>query len=68
MFNYQFVYAMLSFTIVMVIFNLVKDVLLIPYLKITDRDVINKLNRRWYISFIIGTVILFLVYGRAGPI
>lgn len=59
---------MLSFTIVMVIFNLVKDVLLIPYLKITDRDVINKLNRRWYISFIIGTVILFLVYGRAGPI
>ncbi len=68
MFNYQFVYAMLSFTIVMVIFNLVKDVLLIPDLKITDRDVINKLNRRWYISFIIGTVILFLVYGRAGPI
>ena len=51
----------------MVIFNLVKDMFLIPYLKVTDKGTIDKINKRWYISFFVGTIILFLVYGRAGP-
>ena len=67
MFNQEFVIALLSFTIVMVIFNLVKDMFLIPYLKVTDKDSIDKINKRWYISFFVGTVLLFLIYGRAGP-
>ena len=67
MFNQDFIIALLSFTIVMVIFNLVKDMFLIPYLKVTDKDTIDKINKRWYISFFVGTVLLFLIYGRAGP-
>ena len=45
MFNQEFVIALLSFTIVMVIFNLVKDMFLIPYLKVTDKDTIDKINK-----------------------
>jgi len=67
MFNHEFVIALLSFTIVMVLFNLVKDLFLIPYLKVTDKNTIDKINKRWYISFFVGTIILYLIYGRAGP-
>ena len=28
---------------------------------------IDKINKRWYISFFVGTVLLYLIYGRAGP-
>mgnify|MGYP001197378072 CR=1 FL=1 len=67
MFNPEFVMALLSFTVVMVLFNLVKDMFLIPYLKVTDKSTIDKINKRWYISFFIGTLLLFILYGRAGP-
>lgn len=67
MFNPEFVMALLSFTVVMVLFNLVKDMFLIPYLKVTDKSIIDKINKRWYISFFIGTILLFIIYGRAGP-
>ena len=67
MFNQDFIIALLSFTIVMVIFNLVKYMFLIPYLRVTDKDTIDKINKRWYISFFVGTVLLYLIYGRAGP-
>ena len=67
MFNPEFVMALLSFTVVMVLFNLVQDMFLIPYLKVTDKSTIDKINKRWYISFFIGTLLLFILYGRAGP-
>ena len=67
MFNPEFVMALLSFIVVMVLFNLVKDMFLIPYLKVTDKSTIDKINKRWYISFFIGTLLLFILYGRAGP-
>lgn len=68
MFNYEFIASLLSFTIVMVIFNLVKDFILVPYLKITDKNLLDRVNKRWYISFIIGVLLLYITYGRDGPI
>jgi hypothetical protein len=67
MLNYEFITALLSFTIVMVLFNIIKDFIIIPQFNLS-RKTLDNINKRWYISFIIGAIILFLIYGRAGPI
>ena len=67
MFNYEFVVSLLSFTLVMVLFNIVKDFIIIPQFSLTEKQ-IRRVNKRWFLSFIIGAVILYIVYGRAGPI
>ena len=66
MFNYEFVSSLLSFTIVMIIFNVIKDFVIIPQFNPTEEE-LRKINKRWYISFIIGVIILYIVNGRAGP-
>jgi len=67
MLNYEFITALLSFTVVMVVFNIIKDFIIIPQFNLS-RKTLDNINKRWYISFIIGAIILFLIYGRAGPI
>ena len=67
MLNYEFITALLSFTVVMVLFNIIKDFFIIPQYNLS-RKTLDNINKRWYISFIIGAIILFLIYGRAGPI
>ena len=67
MLNYEFITALLSFTLVMVLFNIIKDFIIIPQFNLS-RKTLDNINKRWYISFIIGAIILFLIYGRAGPI
>ena len=61
----SFTIAVLSFTIVMFLFNIVKDVY-IRYNKIhIPEELQSKMNKRWGVSLIIGIVILYLLYG--GP-
>ena len=67
MLNYEFITALLSFTLVMVLFNIIKDFIITPQFNLS-RKTLDNINKRWYISFIIGAIILFLIYGRAGPI
>ena len=62
----DFVLATLTFTIVMVIFNIVKDYYIIPKFKPSNKK-LERLNRRWYISFIVGVVLLYVMYGRGSP-
>jgi len=50
----------------MIIFNVIKDFVIIPQFNPTEEE-LRKINKRWYISFIIGAIILYTVYGRAGP-
>ena len=58
----DFVISALTFSIVMVIFNIVKDYFIIPNYNLSDKT-LKKVNKRWYISFMVGIVILYLVYG-----
>ena len=67
MFNYEFVISALVFTIVMVLFNIVKDFMIIPQFN-PSKATLDRINKRWYISFAIGIVILYLVYGRGSPL
>lgn len=66
MFSYEFVISTLTFTIVMVLFNIIKDYLIIPQFK-PSKATLESINKRWYISFIIGVIILYVVYGRGSP-
>ena len=66
MFGYEFVISTLTFTIVMVLFNIVKDYLIIPQYK-PNKATLDRINKRWYISFIIGVIILYAVYGGGSP-
>ena len=59
--------AILVFTIVMVVFNIVKDYILKYYGdNIPDRHK-DKAKRRFIISYIIGVIILVLFYSRGSP-
>tara|TARA_R100000734_G_C3312082_1_gene103021 strand:- start:1131 stop:1316 length:186 start_codon:yes stop_codon:yes gene_type:complete len=58
----DFVISALTFSIVMVIFNIVKDYFIIPNYNLSDKT-LKKVNKRWYISFMVGIIILYLVYG-----
>ena len=55
----DFVISALTFSIVMVIFNIVKDYFIIPNYNLSDKT-LKKVNKRWYISFMVGIVILYL--------
>jgi hypothetical protein len=62
----DFVLATLTFTIVMVMFSIIKDYYIIPKFNPSNKK-LERLNRRWYISFIVGVVLLYIVYGRGSP-
>jgi len=64
--NQDFTISALVFTIVMVVFSIIKDVVILPKYNISDTHR-KKITRRWYISYIIGIIILLLTYGRDGP-
>ena len=64
--NQDFTISALVFTIIMVVFNLIKDVLILPKYNVSDAQR-KSISRRWYISYMIGIIILLLVYGRDGP-
>lgn len=59
----SFVYSVLAFTIVMLLFNVVKDVY-IRYNKVNIPDnILRRIDRRWLISYTIGVILLYLMYG-----
>lgn len=64
MLNQEFVIALLSFTIIMVVFNLVKDYLIQRYMTQVTDDHLKKVNKRFVISYILGVVLLYLLYGN----
>jgi hypothetical protein len=64
--NQDFTISALVFTIVMVVFSIIKDVVILPKYNISD-TYRKKITRRWYISYIIGIIILLITYGRDGP-
>lgn len=65
--NQDFVVSLLVFTIVMLIFNIIKDLLILPNFNISSNTK-RKITRRWYISYVIGVILLLLMYGRDGPL
>ena len=56
----EFIISALVYTIVMVIFHLLRDVILKGH-KITLEQK-NKMTKRWLLSYGIGIVILYLIY------
>lgn len=59
--SYEFTISALTFTIVMVCFNLLKDLVIIPQFKPSKKQ-LEKINKRWYISFGIGIILLYIMY------
>jgi hypothetical protein len=57
----SFVISAVIFTIIMVIFHIIKDIIL-P--KGVSGELNRKINVRWLVSTVIGYIILFLLYGR----
>jgi len=61
--SYDFTISLLVFTIVMLLFNVIKDVY-IRYNKIDIPDsTLKRIDRRWLISYSIGVLILYVMYG-----
>ena len=56
----EFIISALVYTIVMVIFHLLRDAILKGY-KTTLKQK-NKMTKRWLLSYGIGIVILYLIY------
>jgi len=65
--NQSFITSAVVFVIVMVIFHIVKDIIILSGRKISS-SMRSKLNKRWLISTVIGLILLYLMYGREGPI
>ncbi len=65
--NIEVIISILTFTVVMVIFNLIKDYLVKSYYDNITQEHLDKANKRWWYAYIIGCIILFLAYSRAGP-
>jgi len=63
----QTVIAVLTFTIIMVIFNIVKDYILKYYGDNISEDHLKRVKRRFIYSYIIGVIILVLFYSRGSP-
>ena len=61
----SFIIAATVYTIVMVIFHIVKDIIIRGQHITSDQR--SKINKRWLISTGIGLIILYLMYGREGP-
>ena len=59
--SYEFTVSVLVFAIIMVIFNVIKDFIILPKFNVSE-DQLKKINKRWYISFTVGVVILYLMY------
>jgi hypothetical protein len=59
--SYDFTISALVFTIIMVLFNIVKDFIILPKFKVSEEQ-LKKINKRWYISFGIGLFLLYLIY------
>lgn len=59
--SYEFTVSVLVFTIIMVLFNVVKDFIILPKFNVSE-DQLKKVNKRWYISFGIGLFLLYLMY------
>ena len=62
--NQSFIVSAVMFTIIMVIFHIIKDIFLTANLTPLLRQ---KLNKRWLVSTAIGLLILYFMYGRHGP-
>lgn len=61
--SYDFTISLLSFTIVMVLFNIIKDVY-INYKDLMLSDYQKaRINKRWLISYAVGVALLFVIYG-----
>ncbi len=59
--SYDFTISALVFTIIMILFNIVKDFIILPKYNVSEEQ-LKKVNKRWYISFVVGIVILYLMY------
>jgi len=57
----SFILSAVVFTIVMVLFHIVKDVILGSY--ISTPSIRRQLNKRWLISTAIGFILLYILYG-----
>ena len=62
--NQSFIISATVYTIVMVLFHLIKDVFIG---KNIAPDIRARINKRWLISTAIGLIVLYLIYGRDGP-
>ena len=60
--NYDFTISLLVFTIIMLLFNIVKDFVIFKSIT-PSMDFKKRANRRWIISYIIGLILLYLLYG-----
>ena len=59
--SYDFTISALVFTIIMILFNIVKDFIILPKYNVSEEQ-LKRVNKRWYISFGIGIIILYLMY------
>lgn len=63
----QTILSILIFTIVMVVFNIVKDYIVKYYGDDLPEDRIKIANKRFIYSYIIGVILLILLYSRGSP-
>lgn len=59
--------SILVFTIIMVVFNIVKDYILKYYGDNMPEEHIAKAKKRFIYSYIIGVILLILLYSRGSP-
>ncbi len=59
--SYDFTISALVFTIIMILFNIVKDFIILPKYNVSEEQ-LKRVNKRWYISFGIGLLLLYLMY------
>lgn len=60
----EVILAILSFTIIMMGMNVVKDYVIQRHMTEVTDDHLRKVNKRFVISYILGVVILYLLYGN----
>ena len=60
--NYDFTISLLVFTIIMLLFNIIKDFVIFKSMA-PSIEFKKRANRRWIISYIIGLILLYLLYG-----
>jgi len=65
--NQDVTIAILTYTIVMLVLNIVKDYIIRAYKHNIPASHIGKSNKRWWIAYSIGLIILYLLYGRGSP-
>jgi len=63
----EVVIAILSYTIVMFVFNLVKDYIVRNHKGSIPKEHLDKANTRWWIAYIGGVILLWLMYSRGSP-